>query len=129
EGINLSWLKSFLLVLLFILIAWFNLVFFNLDDLIQFTPFIDLFSVFFLAYFSLQQKEVFDFSKSELNDLSGIKTDKKEPSKRVSEERLNELNQKLQLLIEEEKLYLDNDLSLPKLAGNLNASCNETSFV
>ncbi|MCD0463902.1 AraC family transcriptional regulator [Flavobacterium sp. ENC] len=129
EGINLFWLKSFLLVLLFILIAWFNLVFFNLDDFIQFTPFIYLFSVFFLAYFSLQQKEVFDFSKSELNDLSGIKTDKKEPPKRVSEDRLNELNQKLQILIEEKKIYLDNDLSLPKLAGNLNASCNETSFV
>lgn len=129
EGINLFWLKSFLLVLLFILIAWFNLVFFNLNDLIQFTPFIYLCSIFFLAYFSLQQKEVFDFSKSELNDLSDIKTDKKEIPRRVSEDRLNELNQKLQILIKDEKLYLDNDLSLPKLAGNLNASCNETSFV
>lgn len=129
EEINLFWLKSFLLVLLFIVIAWFNLIFFNLTDLIEFTPFIYLLSVFFLAYFSLQQKEIFDFSNSELNDLSAIKEYKKESPKRVSDTRLIEIDGKLKLLMNSEKLYLDNDLSLPKLAKHLDASCNETSFV
>jgi len=129
EKINLSWLKYFLLVLLFIVTAWFNLIFFNLTDLIECTPFIYLLSVFFLAYFSLQQKEIFDFSKSELHDLSAIKEYKKESPKRVSDTRLTEIDGKLQLLMNSEKLYLDNDLSLPKLAKHLNSSCNETSFV
>ena len=86
-------------------------------------------SVFFLAYFSLQQKEIFDFSNSELNDLSAIKEYKKESPKRVSDTRLIEIDGKLKLLMNSEKLYLDNDLSLPKLAKHLDASCNETSFV
>lgn len=129
EKIDLSWLKSFLLVLVFIVVAWLNLIFLNLNRLIEFTPFIYLLSVFFLAYFSLLQKEVFDFSKSELNDLSAIKDYKKENPKRVSESRMHQLNDKLQILINSEKLYLDNELSLPKLAKSLNASCNETSFV
>lgn len=128
EGIDLMWLKYFLLILLLIVVAWFNLVFFDLENLIPFTPLIYLLSIFFLAYFSLQQKEIFDFSNNEINDLSRLKVDKKE-NKRVSEGRLNELNAKLQLLINVEKVYLENDLSLPKLAKNLSASCNETSFL
>jgi AraC-like DNA-binding protein len=129
EQIDLSWLKYFLLILVFIIIAWLNLVFFNLNSLIELTPFIYLLSVFFLAYFSLQQKEIFDFSKSEINDLSVIKEDKKQTQKRVSESRIIELNEKLQMLMDLEKVYLENDLSLPKLAKRMNASCNEVSFV
>lgn len=129
EKNNLIWLKYFLLILLFIVLGWFNLIFFNIKYLIDFTPLLYLLSVFFLAYFSLQQNEVFNFSKSEFNDLSAIKEYKKENPKRVSDIRMNELGNKLQLLIAIEKLYLDNELSLPKLAKKLNASCNETSFV
>jgi len=129
EKNDLIWLKYFLLILALIIVVWFNLVFFSLEYLIQFTPFIYLLSVFFLAYFSLQQKEIFDFSKSELNELSSIQIYKKDSPKRVSGNRLNELDEKLRTLTESEKVYLENDLSLPKLAKRLEASCNETSFV
>lgn len=128
EKIDLFWLKYFLLVLILIIVVWFNLIFFNLGSLIEFTPFLYLLSVFFLAYFSLQQKEVFEFNKNDLKELSAIKTNKKENPKRVSESRLSELDNKLQALMNLEKVYLENDLSLPKLAEKLNASCNETSF-
>jgi AraC-like DNA-binding protein len=88
-----------------------------------------LLSVFFLAYFSLQQKEIFDFSQSELKELSSIKIDKKENLKRVSDIRMIELNGKLKTLMQSEKLYLENNLSLPKLARKLEATSNETSFL
>jgi len=129
DEIDLFWLRYFLLVLVLIIIAWFNLVFFDLQNLTQLTPFVYLFCVFFLAYFSLQQKEVFDFNTAELKELSNIKIDKKDNPKRVSESRLNELNEKLQELMNLDKVYLENDLCLPKLANRLAASCNETSFV
>jgi AraC-like DNA-binding protein len=129
EQIDLSWLKYFLLILVLIIIAWFNLVFFDLKNIIQLTPLLYLLCVFFLAYFSLQQKEIFDFNKNDLDELSTIKEYKKENPKRVSENRLNELDEKLCLLMNSEKVYLENDLSLPKLAKSMNASCNETSFV
>lgn len=129
EKNDLLWLKYFLLILLLIVFAWFNLLFFDLKNLIDMTPFIYLFCVFFLAYFSLQQREIFDFSESELNELSAVRIYKKENSKRVSENRLDELNEKLKILLNSDKLYLDNDLSLPKLAEKLGATSNETSFL
>ena len=61
--------------------------------------------------------------------MSAIEISKKENPKRVSENRLNELDKKLQALINLEKVFLENDLSLPKLSKRMNASCNETSFV
>jgi AraC-like DNA-binding protein len=129
EKNDLLWLKYFFLILLVIVFAWFNLLFFGLKNLIDLTPFLYLSSVFFLAYFSLQQREIFDFSQNELNELSSIKIYKKENSKRVSKSRLTELDEKLKILLHSEKLYLDNDLSLPKLAKKIEATSNETSFL
>jgi AraC-like DNA-binding protein len=129
EKIDLYWLRSFLLIVLFLSLAWLNLVFFNLKYLIPYTPILYLISIFFLAYFSLQQKEIFDFAKEDLEDLSSIKEQKNESPKRVAEARLMELDTQLQFVMDAEKLYLDNELNLPKLAKKLNASCNETSFV
>ena len=129
EKNDLLWLKYFLLILLVIVFAWFNLIFFGLRNLIDFTPFLYLASVFFLAYFSLQQKEIFDFSPSELKELSSVNKYKKENSKRVSDIRMTELNGKLKTLMQSEKIYLENDLSLPKLAIKLEATSNETSFL
>ncbi|PXY45404.1 helix-turn-helix domain-containing protein [Flavobacterium hydrophilum] len=129
EKTDLIWLKYFLLILVLIILVWFNLVFFNLEYLIQFTPFIYLLSIFFLSYFSLQQREIYDFSKSELKELSSIQVYKKYSPKRVSGNRLSELDEKLRTVTTSEKIYLENDLSLPDLAKRLGASCNETSFV
>lgn len=129
ENNDLIWLKYFLLILMLIILIWFNLIFFNVEGLVQFTPLIYLLSVFFLAYYSLQQREIFDFSKNELNELSSIQIYKKESPKRVSGKRLKELDEKLRIFTESEKVYLENDLSLPKLAKKLEASYNETSFV
>lgn len=128
EKNDLQWLKYFLLILLIIIVTWLNLVFFDLKYLIDLTPFLYLTSIFFLAYFSLQQREIFDFSESELNELSSIRIYKKNGPKRVSDIRLNEIDTKIRLLIDHEKVYLENDLSLPKLAKKISASCNETSF-
>lgn len=129
EKNDLLWLKYFLLILLVILFAWFNLLYFGLKNLIDLTPFLYLITIFFLAYFSLQQREIFDFSQSELKELSAIKIDDKENSKRVSDIRMAELNEKLLILLLSEKIYLENDLSLPKLAKKLDATSNETSFL
>lgn len=126
--IDLLWLRSFLLVIVLIVVSWLNLVFFNVTELIQFTPFIYLISLFFLAYFSLQQKEIFDVHKEDSEDVKESIKDKKETPKRLSESRLAELNLQLQTSMNEWKLYLDNQLNLPALAKSINASCNDTSF-
>ncbi|TCN60101.1 helix-turn-helix domain-containing protein [Flavobacterium circumlabens] len=129
DKVNLNWLKSYLLIVLIILIVWLNLVFFNLKSLISYTPLVYVLSIFFLSFFSLKQEEVFSYSKIELKELATIEEYKKDSPKRVAGARLTELEARLKSLMEIEKVYLENDLSLPKLAGMLQASCNETSFL
>ena len=133
ENIDLSWLKSFLFLLLVILLIWFNLLYFDIQLVKDFTPFFYLVCIFFLAYFSLQQREIFKYSPAEIEDLSEVVTGntspKAEKTKRLSNEQLAVLNQKLIHLMEVEKLYLDNELNLPDLSSKINASSNETSYL
>lgn len=51
EKNDLLWLKHFLLILLVIIFAWFNLLFFELGNLIDLTPYLYLSSIFFLPIF------------------------------------------------------------------------------
>lgn len=129
NNIDLRWLTTFLWIVLLIVAVWLNLVFFNMEALQKLTPFLYLLGIFFLSYFSLRQEEVFGYSKIERRELATINDYKKDSPKRVTGARLAELEIRLKSLMEIKKVYLDNDLSLPKLAGMLQASCNETSFL
>ena len=131
EKIDLLWLKSFLLILLVVLVVWFNLIFFNIPFLRHFTPLFYLISVFFLAYFSLKQKEVFEFDATEIGNLSEIIHPKNPVAKqkRLNESQMAMLNEKLTELMTVDQLFLDNALSLPVLARSLGATSNETSYL
>ena len=130
EKINLVWLQSFLIILLVILLVWLNLVFFDIQLLKDMTPILYLCSIFFLAYFSLKQREVFEFNMKDRDSLSEM-IDVKKPvkQKRLDDKQLAILNEKLVHLMISEKLFLDNELSLPALSTKLGASANDTSYL
>jgi AraC-like DNA-binding protein len=127
---DLHWLKSFLLIVLIIVTAWLNIVFLNIQGLSRFTPAIYLAGILFLSYYSLRQEEIFKFTAIELQQLEAITgNEKKNVAKRISDGRFAELEDALRSLMDINKVYLENDLSIPRLAGMLHASCNETSYV
>ncbi len=133
ESIDLLWLRNFLLVLMCIVILWFNLLFFNVSFLYDFTPFLYLVCIYFLAYFSLQQKEIYPFNKKELTELSEIisevQNSKTEKYKRLSDSQLDFFKHRLEDLMAIQKIYLDNELSLPVLAQKLGINSHETSYL
>eukprot|EP01132_Coremiostelium_polycephalum_P019929 gene19929-23695_t len=70
KGINLNWLRYFLLILTLITFFWINDALLGLSFLLQITPLIYTGSIFFLAYFSIRQRTVFAFNQQELQEIS-----------------------------------------------------------
>lgn len=131
EKNGLDWLKYFLLITGVIAVLWLNILFFRIDIFIPYTPLAYLGCVFFLAYFSLQQKEIFNFTAADIGSLSEITNEKvsiSQRQRRLSDSKIEMLTEKLQLLIEDE-IHLDSEISLPALAEKLGATANETSYL
>jgi AraC-like DNA-binding protein len=86
-----------------------------------------------LAYFSLRQKEVYAFTPSQLKELepviSPIDHSKIEKQKRLSGSQMAFLKGKLESLMQQEKAFLDNELSLPILAQKMEISAHELSYL
>jgi AraC-like DNA-binding protein len=149
--INLDWLVQFLFILLLTIIIWINDALFELPYLTEATPFVYLVSIFFLAYFSIKQKAIFAFKEKDIKEISavlefeskknetiasavdilkGANVLKQKPKlKRLNAEQVANLSAQLYLLMENDKLFLDNDLSLPTVAEKLGISIHETSFL
>lgn len=147
--INLDWLVQFLFILLLTVIIWINDALFELILLTEATPFVYAVSIFFLAYFSIKQKTIFAFKEKDIREISdvleneevnepGLTRDitdvsdeqKEKPKpKRLSSEQLANLAVQLSSLMENDRLFLDNDLNLPAVAEKLGISIHETSFL
>ncbi|NBA86507.1 helix-turn-helix domain-containing protein [Emticicia sp. CRIBPO] len=126
---DLSWLKNFLVVLVVVVLIWLNLAFFNFKPLYNFTPFIYLASVYFLAYFSLGQREVYAFNSAQLEEVEKIIHPKTTKQKRLSDDEILLLKNRLEKLMKETRIYLENDLTLPVLASEMNTSIHDLSFL
>jgi AraC-like DNA-binding protein len=157
--INLDWLVQFCFILLLTVIVWINDAIFELPFLTEATPFIYVTSIFFLAYFAIKQKTIFAFKEKDLKeildvieyevykdeekaipdavetmndiDVTGVSvaTKEKPKLKRLSADQMANLSFQLSSLMENEKLFLDNDLNLPAVAEKLGVSIHETSFL
>lgn len=132
-NINLDWLRHFLLILAILVVIWLNLAIFNITTLYDFTPYIYLTSVFFLAHFTLRQREIYPFEKEDLKELSAViensNTSEKTKYQRLTDTEINTLKDKLNYLMQYEKVYLDNELSLLQLAQKMAISPQDLSYL
>lgn len=133
EGVDLSWLRNFLLALVAVVLVWLNLAFFNITGLIRYTPFLYLGGLYCLAYFSLRQKEIFAFAPAQLAELEKVigaaSSEKSEKQQRLSESMVRSLKVKLEQVMQYEKAYMENELSLPVLAHKVGISAHELSYL
>jgi AraC-like DNA-binding protein len=133
DTINLDWLRYFLLILSILVIIWLNLAIFNITSLYDFTPYIYLASVFFLAHFALRQREIYPYEKHDLKELSAVIEDSNTPEKtkyqRLTDTETTVLKDTLNRLMQYEKVYLDNELSLPQLAEKMAISPQDLSYL
>ena len=156
--ISLDWLVQFLFILLIIVVIWINDALFGVPFLTEATNFVYAVSIFFLAYFSIKQKAIFAFKEKDISQISEVleyedyKTDvstfpfteestnntdgyvtevsnAKPKLKRLSAKQVTDLSARLTSLMENNKLFLNNDLNLPTVAEKLGISIHEASFL
>ncbi|HEX8576273.1 MAG TPA: helix-turn-helix domain-containing protein [Flavobacterium sp.] len=134
ENIDLKWLKHIIVCisimgLLFIInmlsnITGYYYVVINLSYLIGF---------FAIVYFSMKQKEIYPFTTKQKNEIiyTTIKENskKQEPKKLIQDQKLEELKTVLLHLMENEKPFLDSELTLVKLASMMNISLHQLSYL
>jgi AraC-like DNA-binding protein len=155
--ISLDWLVQFLFILSITLIIWINDALFGLPFLLEATNFIYAIAIFFLAYFSIQQKAIFAFKEKDINQISEVLEYEDYPTeistlsvieasnnrgadatevsntkpklKRLSAGQVVDLSARLFALMEHDKLFLNNELNLPTVAEKLEISIHEASFL
>jgi AraC-like DNA-binding protein len=128
EKLNLRWIKKCMRILSFIfyfLIIFYLLNFFELDKRhIHSTviPLVISFTVLYLGFTGLKLPIIFPLQQ-------GITKGKRYEKSNLSEDKADQYLRKLLSLMEEDKLYLQSDLTLQKLAGNMSVLPNHLSQV
>lgn len=131
EPIHLHWLQRTAYGTVFLALLWFG------DQLLPFFESIArvgyVFGIFYVAHYSLNQRVIFPFSKEVKAEIAALietaDAPKSEKRKLFSAEELDLRKAQLLQWMELEKPYLENDLSLPSLAQQLQLSTNELSYL
>lgn len=137
DTINLKWLQKVVICVLIITGLWLIDIFFKLAKTSvlfdHFAGLVYLVGIFFMAYFSLKQKEIIPLNKEEkkeidvlVNETSDLKSNQK---KLISDDELKEMKSNLIQVMEHKKPFLDPELSLFKLASQLNISTHLLSYI
>ncbi len=148
--INLEWLIQFLYILFITLFIWLNDAIFGIPYITEATNMIYAICIFFLAYYSIQQKTIFAFKQKDTQEIVDLfKNAQSDPLPGVPEQdegaepvssekskfrlltdtQLENLTLQLSSLMEQEKIFLDNDLNLSIIAKKLGISIHEASFL
>ena len=130
--VNLNWLKLLLFgVLAMIVINLVDRIYAN-EFMVEYAPLGYLVCILFVAYFFIGQKEIYPYQESELKSISEIINQKPKDvsiKQRFSENTLMQLKVRLIDLMENERVFLDNELGLPELAQEMNISSHDLSYL
>jgi AraC-like DNA-binding protein len=130
--VSLNWLKYLLLTIGGMLLLFYSTAVFHVHLIPVVMPACYLAGSLAILYCALAQKEIFPYSKTELNAINEviIEQDNARPIKqRLTDEQSQELKIRLEYLMATEKLYLDNELSLPQLAESMELSVHDLSYL
>ncbi len=133
EEIDLSWLEYIILTIfgMSMLIAFYN-IFYDSQSLHLFINLIFLIVIYFIAYYSLKQKEIYPVKEKRLEELISIAADEENrESKRklIPDEELSKIRFTLENVMKTEKPYLDSELNLIKLSEMVSVSGHHLSYV
>ncbi|HLO60916.1 MAG TPA: helix-turn-helix domain-containing protein [Bacteroidales bacterium] len=129
--INLNWLKYIIVLILslFLTVSLYNLIFAG-SELNVVMNLIFLFVIFSIAYYSLRQKEIFPFNENQTRDIISLDNpDEITKKKIVSDQELIRYKSELNKLMSEKKPFTDSELNLIKLAGLLDVTPHQLSYI
>lgn len=129
--IDLKWLEYIIyaLLVLSLFIGIYNMVF-RETDLNLLANIVSIVIIFFIAFNTLKQKEIFSLSSNQRNLIITTENENAiEKRKVISDKELNFYKMKLTELMEQKKPYLDSDLSLVSLAKLIKLSPHQLSYL
>ena len=136
ETIDLNWLKYFLFGIAGMGIVFFIEFYFNNPIVFKYASIGYLIATFTLSYFALRQSEIFPFDAQERMEIIEIIAEQnpKEQNLSQKQERFSEtvllaLKNQLLDLMKNEKIYLEENLNLPKLAQKMAISTHDLSYL
>lgn len=132
EDYNLKWLEQIIMVLVCItfLITFFNIIYRDQLNIFMYSAM--LLTIYFIAYNSLKQKEIYPINDKQTSEVISITEEKNvEENKRkvVPDEKLIELKSELNALMQTQEPYLNSDLNLIQLSELLHISPHILSYV
>ncbi|SDF76325.1 helix-turn-helix domain-containing protein [Chitinophaga filiformis] len=128
QKIDLKWLQYMLLGIAVLMLLWYNQVFRMSADLERFTGIGYLLAVYVIAFFSLRQREIFPYAVAEKAAIQEV-IEKKSLNPRLTDDDIHHFKARLDQLMTQEQLFTDSDLNLPQLAGKMNISVHELSYL
>ena len=133
ENIDLAWLRYLLWGLAGMILIFLNEMLNFFPILARFSSILYGFSVYYLAYFTLKQDEIFAEKPQEILEIKTLIEESEESTvvkkQLLASDQLQVLKQTLVKLMEDRKPYLDSTLSLSKLAQLMQLSTHELSYL
>jgi AraC-like DNA-binding protein len=130
DSIDLQWLKMFLIGITIMILIWIGDFYFFKSSYSLFITLGHFLSIFILGYYALNQDEVFKYNEKELEEIQEIVSEepaKPEKKQLLAKDELANIKLLVHSKMQSEKLYLDETLSLPKLADLLNINSHKLS--
>jgi AraC-like DNA-binding protein len=133
ETVDLAWLRHFFLGLAVMIVIITCHTVFDLPSVRNMAYVSYLILAFYLAYFALQQKSVFNEKRETNLELRSIIDANEQPDLQrkqvLTDEQLASLKPKLLALMQSQEPYLNSELGLPDLAVMLQLSPQELSYL
>jgi AraC-like DNA-binding protein len=131
QKIDLNWLKFFLFAVAGMIAV--SIVEVSLENYFtfKFGSICYLFLIFFIAFHTQRQSEIFPFSPKTKIELSEIihETEPAKKKERLQSREVNDLKNRLETIMATDKYYLDESLNLPKLAEVMEISTHDLSYL
>jgi len=136
EEIDLKWLEMIVKFILVLLVLWALDIYFEYSaNHFSFLNALLLVGIFAISFYSLKQKEVYSFISTkdiEINELINniqITENLIDKKKLLSDEKLEENKTELTRIMDEDKPFLDSELTLMKLSAKLNSTTHQLSYI
>lgn len=124
QTVDLAWLRTFHWVYLLMIVTWISTVIIPSKMNVLIANIIYLIGTFLIAYHSIKQKPI--YAKDKVEESKILQFIKREPKLNFEEESIDPLYENvkssLDELMEREKIFLDNEINLAKLAAKLDTT-------
>jgi AraC-like DNA-binding protein len=134
DFVDLSWLRYFLYGVSFLVLVW--LVTLAFPALTAYVNILYFAGAFYMAYFALNQREIFPFSEADktaiaevIEEAANLSVGTETKKVLLPPDELQDAKERLLASMEQERLYLDNEITLPKLAEQTQLSIHKLSYL